>query len=56
MTPEQQATIAEIEAVAREFYDLLRSIGSAAELIRAKIKVEEAVLWAKAGVGALGGE
>lgn len=55
MTPEQQATIAEIERLAREFSRFVDGIGFTDELDFARIKIEEAVLWARAGVEALGG-
>ena len=56
MTPEQQATIAEIERLARDFKAHIQSIGSSYQLDYARKAIETAVLWAKAGVEALGGE
>lgn len=55
MTPEQQATIAEINLRALELVIIIDQIGSSDELDCAIMKVKEAVLWAKAGVEALGG-
>lgn len=50
MTPEQQATIAEIERLADDLGRFIARIGANSEIEASLFKLREAVLWAVKGV------